>query len=341
MTYFRARIRNFAVILIAFCVGLGTGLLLSLLHTHMCDTSPADAERFSEEVRDSVLQAGLEVISGGGSGTGIIWKKEEDGSVLILTCAHIIRENEKTVVRRAGETTTEEAELVGCNKRYDVAVLRITSPKGDYGDGVGIRQARVEYGTEVIACVNPGGAGLMLTCGVVGYPYENKKQGDLSSDYHRTDILLAPGASGGGVYDREGKLVGMICFREDETASDDEDTRGRGYAIPADTLIGVASFILENKSAIEPISISFFPVKTHLENAKQVQELAVIRSNYNDCFSSLLTGDRVIFAAVNGKSIPVDHAHYLSDALYLLGKGDELSITVERFGYEICFSFSF
>lgn len=341
MTCFRARIRYLALILVSLCIGIGGGFLLSEHRQKTQTTASDNATHFSAEVRERALRAGVEVLSGEKSGTGIVWKREKDGSVLFLTCAHLLDGDEKIIVRAVGQTTGEKAALVGCDDRFDVAVLRISSPQRDYGEGVTICRSRMEYGEEVIACTNPGGEGLMLTCGVIGYPYETRQSDGFATDYHRTDILLAPGASGGGVYDREGELVGMICFREDLPAVSDADTRGRGYALPADTLLHVATDILETKVITDASGIEIFAVKSSLEGAKIVQELAVIRKENDPVFSLLLTGDRIVFASLNGRIISTDHMHELSNALYLLGEGDVLNLTVKRFGSEIYFSFSF
>jgi len=343
MTCIRAHIRYLTVFLIALCIGIGGGTLMTvhLYAEQNRKEGEENAARFPESVRQAVLQTTVVLQTGEKNGTGIVWKKEQDGSVLLLSCAHLVKGEEKVTVRTVEGTAEEKADIVGYDDRFDVAVLRITQPKIAFCDGITPRKTQVGYGEEVLACVNPGGEGLMLTCGVIGYPYEIKGGEKWNTGYHRTDILLSPGASGGGVYDREGNLLGMVCFREEIPEDPDADSRGRGYALPCDTLLATAASILENGKENDTSGITFLAVKSSVNDAKVTQKVAVIRSAEDENFKALLTGDRVIAADVNGNSIPVNHVHYLANALYFLEKGDIFTLTVERFGNIMTFSVSF
>ena len=47
--------------------------------------------------------------------------------------------------------------------------------------------------------------------------------------YIQTDVAISPGSSGGGLFDREGNLVGIMTAK-----IVGEDVEGIGFAIPAD-----------------------------------------------------------------------------------------------------------
>lgn len=140
-----------------------------------------------------------------GHGSGVFVRK--DG--LIVTCAHVVEgtalaeialNEEKDLVyqKRYSSKGKILAYVVGRDRVHDVALLRPIEPL------TGIKPVRVgtsvEKGLTVFTIGYPGPMKKYVTAGIVS----GERGGDIFSD-----ICIAPGNSGGGVFNLNGELVGL------------------------------------------------------------------------------------------------------------------------------------
>lgn len=128
-----------------------------------------------------------------GHGSGVIVRK--DG--LIVTCAHVVS-NTCLVNIETLSGTKVRAYVVGRDETNDTALLKLFYPLK------GIRSVKVgktpPIGLSVLCMGYPGPFARYVTCGVIS---------NVANDLVYSDLVVAPGSSGGGVFSREGILVGL------------------------------------------------------------------------------------------------------------------------------------
>ena len=152
----------------------------------------------ASETRHSLVQ-----ITGkrGNLGAGTIW--HEDG--LIITNAHVIRDNAVTVILPDG--TEYPAQVIASDRHQDLAALAISAsglPTIRLGDS-----RLVRAGHWVIALGHPWGVLDALTAGTVIGTGTRLPELAHGRDWIALGLRLRPGHSGGPLVDVEGKLIGI------------------------------------------------------------------------------------------------------------------------------------
>ena len=177
---------------------------------------------------DSVVQ----VSSGRGIGTGVVWDKEGH----IATNSHVIgRATKLEVAFVNGERVA--ATVVGQDRFSDIAVLRIENgvtslrpiQRGDSGD--------LATGQFVLALANAFGDRVGASSGIITNP-KGSIGGQWSDSLIITDVRLNRGYSGGPLVDASGRMIGMNAAV----------FGNRGIAIPVNVLSTVVSELSNNGS---------------------------------------------------------------------------------------------
>jgi S1-C subfamily serine protease len=143
-----------------------------------------------------------------GHGSGAVVRS--DG--LIVTCAHVVEGSPLAELSFDGDTrrlspkgykTAKKllAYVVGRDSKHDVALLRVINPKQAFR--VVTLASSVKKGLSVLTIGFPGPFNKYVTAGVIS--------GSLGGDIF-SDLVIAPGNSGGGVFDANGRLVGLARF---------------------------------------------------------------------------------------------------------------------------------
>jgi serine protease Do len=144
-------------------------------------------------VHEQLRRITVEVRSGSGSGSGVIWRP--DG--VIVTNAHVAIGPRHSVVLADGRTL--EARLVARDRRRDLVSLQVAV--------AGLVAANVRdpsslrTGELVVAMGNPMGVTGALATGIL--------HSSPSTGWVQADIRLAPGNSGGPLADAQGKVIGI------------------------------------------------------------------------------------------------------------------------------------
>ncbi len=173
-----------------------------------------------------------------GAGSGVIISS--DG--YILTCAHVV-DGASTITVTIGDKDYT-ATLVGEDTTSDIAVIKI--------DADGLTPATVgnsdslKVGQSVMAVGNPlGELGGTVTGGMISALNRSVTiQGSSSVNTMsliQMDASVSPGNSGGGLFNMNGELVGIVNAK-----SSSSDAEGLGFAIPINDAIKVAQELLEN-----------------------------------------------------------------------------------------------
>ncbi|MGB0612734.1 MAG: S1C family serine protease [Miltoncostaeaceae bacterium] len=207
------------------------------------DDGPADARSVSEIVRREspavvLIEAGE---AGGQGGLGSGFLIDRDGHV--LTNAHVVEDSTTTTVTFS-DGTERTARILGVDTSTDLAVLKIPRvPEGIQPVRLGSSGALV-VGQDVVAIGNPYGLERTATTGIVsalertieapnGFAIQNAIQ---------TDAAINQGNSGGPLFDRAGRVIGMNT----QIASQNGGNVGLGFAVPIDTIAPIAQSVIKD-----------------------------------------------------------------------------------------------
>lgn len=278
------------------------------------------------EVLPSVVS--LEVTGGGQSGSGSGFVITEDG--YIVTNNHVIENaadgGSVQVVLQDG--TKVDAELVGRNADYDLAVVKIDrmglSPV-DLGNS-----DSVQVGDETIAIGAPLGLKGTVTTGIVSALNRPVTAGGGDGgetsfiNAIQTDAAINPGNSGGPLVNAEGQVIGVNSAIASLGAGLDGQAGniGLGFAIPVNTANRVATEIIETGSAATPIigaSIDF----SYEGDGARVESVTQDGPAAN---AGLKDGD--VITEVNG--LRVDDAVSLITEIRRNAPGDEITLTLDN-----------
>jgi len=157
-----------------------------------------------------------------------------DTSGIVVTNNHVIADaDEINVIMNDG--TKIKAEIVGIDKKTDLAVLKFKPPKPltavKFGDSDKLR-----LGDWVIAIGNPFSLGGTVTAGIVSAKNRDISSGPYDS-YIQTDAAINRGNSGGPLFNLDGEVIGVNTL----IISPSGGSIGIGFAVPSKTVAGVVS----------------------------------------------------------------------------------------------------
>ncbi|MBI5261236.1 MAG: Do family serine endopeptidase [Bradyrhizobium sp.] len=155
-----------------------------------------------------------------------------DTSGVVVTNNHVIADaDEINVILNDG--TKVKAEMVGIDKKTDLAVLKIKPPKPltavKFGDS-----DRLRLGDWVVAIGNPFSLGGTVTAGIVSAKNRDISSGPYDS-YIQTDASINRGNSGGPLFNLEGEVIGVNTL----IISPSGGSIGIGFAVPSKTVVAV------------------------------------------------------------------------------------------------------
>ncbi|HKU06382.1 MAG TPA: Do family serine endopeptidase [Bradyrhizobium sp.] len=158
-----------------------------------------------------------------------------DTAGIVVTNNHVIADaDEINVILNDG--TKIKAELVGVDKKTDLAVLKFKPTKPltavKFGDSDKLR-----LGEWVIAIGNPFSLGGSVTAGIVSARNRDISQGPYDN-YIQTDASINRGNSGGPLFNLDGEVVGVNTLIISPTGG----SIGLGFAVPSKTV----SMIVDN-----------------------------------------------------------------------------------------------
>ena len=262
-----------------------------------------------------------------GAGSGVIISS--DG--YILTCAHVVSGASNITV--SIDDKDYPATLVGEDTTSDIAVVKV--------DATGLTPATVgnsdnlKVGESVMAVGNPlGELGGTVTSGIVSALNRSVSiQGSSSVNTMsliQMDASVSPGNSGGGLFNMNGELVGIVNAK-----SSDSDAEGLGFAIPVNDAVKVAQELLENGyvTGRPYLGISYYAV-TDAQTAAQlgvnaygVYIVEVVKGGPADK-AGLQAGDRIV--SMDGSEVATQSD--LGTLMQDHKAGDTIEITVARGG---------
>lgn len=147
-------------------------------------------------------------------GSGFLISQEGEYAY-IVTCNHVISEADDIKIVLHNDLTEYKAEIVGRDRRTDLALLKIKISKkvaiAEWGDS-----GKSRVGEWIIAMGNPFGLGGTVTAGIISSIARDISArsrlgpADYVDGYLQTDAPINMGNSGGPMFNMDGKVIG-IC----------------------------------------------------------------------------------------------------------------------------------
>ena len=266
-----------------------------------------------------------------GSGSAFVW--DYDGH--IVTNFHVIENASKAVVTLADQSSYE-AELVGFEKRKDIAVLKIDAPVSDLRPIPVGTSSDLKVGQSVFAIGNPFGLDQSLTTGVISaLGREIQSQAGIPiRDVIQTDAAINPGNSGGPLLDSSGRLIGVNTAIYSPSGA----YAGIGFSVPVDVVNWVVPDIIKYGEVRRPI-IGVELVNEQIREREQASGPIImnvtpqgaaaeagLQGMSRDQFGRNKSGD--IILAINGKKVETN-----LDLIFELEKytpGQVITVTYQR-----------
>ncbi|MGV9938207.1 trypsin-like peptidase domain-containing protein [Streptomyces sp. NPDC003401] len=288
----------------------------------------------------------LHVSGSGASGTGTGFVLDTRGH--ILTNSHVVDPAGSgggiTVVFNGGQTA--EAEVVGKDSGYDLAVVRVTGVRGLRPLPLGNSDS-VRVGDPVVAIGAPFDLEGTVTAGIISARERpitagggNGDASDVSYvDALQTDAPINPGNSGGPLLDTQGRVIGInsaIRSAADGAGSDGAQAGsiGLGFAIPVNQGKRVAEELINTGRATHPV----IGVTLDMDYPGDGARVGTEDSGGSDPVTDGGPGDRAgirpgdVITAVDGRRVHSGEELIVKTRAHR--PGDRLELTVERDGEE-------
>ncbi len=240
-------------------------------------------------------------------------------------------------------------EFVGGTSSNDLAVLR--ADKADVlavNDSIEAASVADGYtvGQTAIAIGNTEAEGISVTRGIVSVERESITfSSGNTQDVLRIDTAIYSGNSGGGLFDLEGRLIGI-------TNGGNQEDQNINYAIPIQVVRGSVDNILFHASDGDDLTNGLLTptlgVSVISQNARYVYDAAAGAGKiYEDVSVAQVTsrsiaaglgvqaGDMLRAFTVNGRTYEIARSYDIGDLRLTLRPGDVISFTVERDGEQI------
>ena len=304
------------------------------------------------------------------AGSGVIYQMDtSEGDAFIITNYHVVYDassntengiSDDISVYLYGSEIEEkaiEATYVGGSLYYDIAVLQIDNSdilKASDACEVDVADSdEIVVGDTAIAIGNAQGYGISTSFGIVSVDSEyitmTAADGSTTVSFRvmRTDTAVNSGNSGGGLYNDEGNLIGIVNAK-----IVDDGVENIGYAIPSNVAVSIAENIIDycyGKSeervqrALLGITVSTSDSKAvyHSETGSFTIEETV--SVYEVTEGSLADGilqaeDVLVSAILNDNTTDITRQYHIIDMMLDVRVGDVVILNILRGGVEMSVS---
>lgn len=162
---------------------------------------------------------------------------------VIATAWHVIEAADRIEVRLA-DGRILPASVIARDPPSDIALLSVDADLAPFDPA-----SDPALADPVCSIGNSFGLGLSVTCGVVSAVHVSNAGFNAVEDFVQSDAAINPGASGGALVDRQGRLVGMVSAI---FASQGDTSTGVGFAVSAELLWRVTEALLSDGKASYP-----------------------------------------------------------------------------------------
>ncbi|MBQ8468537.1 MAG: serine protease [Clostridia bacterium] len=298
----------------------------------------------SDSSRNSFSQTNVpdskEIFSNTSSrGSGIIFSIDKnDGVAYIVTCYHVVSTNTNAAfVLLYDSNQPVYATVLGTSTSNDIAVLKIQDNQlknticnaATFADSGMIRDSET-----AIAVGNPEGKGFASSAGTITRPIVEYYHRDIAATIRGVEVStkINAGNSGGGLFDKNGNLIGMV-----QAKINSSDIDNVAYALPSNFVASLANNIIERRN------LSYAPagytVNTTVNvkvvggvnyRLKNVFVKAIDPSTGVDVAGKLVAGDQLLSITYQGKTVEIISEYTYEDIKYDLKTGDQITYRVKH-----------
>lgn len=301
-----------------------------------------------------------------GAGSGVFYKVDKNnGDAYVITNYHVVFTGDYGIADSINiylygmelSSYAIPATVIGGSVTYDIAVLKVEESdviKNSYATPATIGDSDlVRVFDKVYAIGNSEADGMSATEGIVSVESESLQlegaDGTLISlRVMRFDAAVNHGNSGGGLYNANGQLVGIVSAKD---VSSDVDNMG--YAIPSnlakllcDNIIYYCDGELNTSvhKALLGITITAYvsglqidPVTGDVSQVDLVEVIEVTKDSLAD--GKIKVGDIINSITVNGVTRSVTKIHHVTDLMIAAREGHVVTLDITRDGNPVTVSF--
>ena len=260
-----------------------------------------------------------------GTGSGVIISP--DG--YIITNYHVI-ENSTEVIVTTNDNKEYEAEIIGYDEVYDIAVLKINSDLNlnyvFFGDS-----DSTLVGEWVLAVGNPYRLNSTVTAGIISSKSRDLNEYDQKNQsFIQTDAAVNFGNSGGALVNIKGELIGINTLIQSMTGG----YVGYSFAVPSNTVRKIFEDILEygdvQKGLLGVRGVALNSPYSKQLNINETEGFYIdeIESGYGADSAGLVKGD--IIKSIDG--FKINRFSDLSGYLSSKRPGDKVKVKFVRYG---------
>nr|WP_316613900.1 trypsin-like peptidase domain-containing protein [uncultured Ruminococcus sp.] len=299
-------------------------------------TTDKSTETITNEVADSVVEITTEIMQTNsfygqyisqGAGSGVIISK--DG--YIITNNHVISgASSIKVTTRGGDSY--DAKLIGTDSKVDIALLKIEAtdlPVAVFGDS-----SKLAVGSKAVIIGNPlGTLGGSVTEGIISALDRSIVIDGKTMHLMQTDAAVNPGNSGGGMFDGQGALAGIVVAK-----SSSEEIDNIGFVIPINDVIEIIDDLkdygyvrgrADTGMTYIDLSNNMFAWYYFGNNEPGVY-VASVENGSNAAKSGFSRGDRIV--SIDGKEIT--NSEEIATLISDKSAGDKVTFVINRNGSE-------
>ncbi len=344
----------------------------ALLSTVLIYCGFKDTENYTDSESDLLYSAG----------SGIIYDiDKEQGNAYIITNYHVVYDNEAVEKNKISENiyiylygmyfggtdTAEEtgikAKYLGGSMTYDIAVLKVENNEvvknSDAREAEFADSSTVCQGMTAIAIGNPQGYGTSVTSGVVSVDSEYismlavDDKTSLTMRVIRFDTAVNSGNSGGGLFDSNGKLIGVVNAKKNTNSfMGSTSVENIGYAIPSNIALYITENIIENcdgeenlkaKKCLIGITVSITDSYAEYNEESgiiKLYETVTIKDVTETSIAKghLMAGDNLVSIKIGDNEYEITRQFVLIDLMLKAKVGDTVTLTADRNGETVSFT---
>ena len=296
------------------------------------NSSSIDAKVIASLVTPSVVSIKVTTSSGGGNGSGSIYKTSATTSY-IVTNNHVVEGAAST-----GTITVElvsgdqyKATIVGRDANYDLAVLKINVgnlPEIAIGDST-----KVSVGDPVLAIGSPLGLANTVTSGIISSLNRPVTTGSTGSESYvnaiQTDAAINPGNSGGALVDAQGRIIGVNSAIATLSSGGTSGNIGLGFSIPITEAKRIIDEIIATGKSTRPVLGVFFDSTYTGAGAK------ISRLSAGEAAEKVGIPVGSIITAINGVKIPDTESAIVRIRSLVPGAAATITVTLPTGGEKI------
>lgn len=257
-----------------------------------------------------------------GAGSGVIIRS--DG--YIITNNHVVEDADSVLVTTY-DGKEYEAEIVGTDAKSDIAVLKVEAD--DLMAAVIGDSSKIQVGETAVVIGNPlGTLGGTVTDGIISATSREIILNNQAMNLIQTNAAINNGNSGGGLFDGNGNLIGIVNMKDSGMTSNGATIEGLGFAIPVNTAMEVAEQLIENGIVTDRATLGVYLSELARDSGKYTAGLYItdIVSGSGAEQAGLKPYDKIIGADDTEISTYADLSTFLSRKKV----GDTISLRIIR-----------